>query len=1085
MNSARSFFASVAVIATFAGCRTEKPATVVPPPPTIESFTTSAPSSPSGGTVTLTWKTTNATAIELREASTGDLSVATDQVNGTFQATVSGPSLFVLVARGAGGSDARALSVALTGQQLGELSFNALPPVIAGGASTTLVWSAPGATVVTLTAGSQPVDIGGQRTSGAVTVSPKFDTTYTLTADGVARTLTVTVQAALLTAELTPRAAEVGQTITLSWTAAGADSVTVSSGARGQLHTTTTSAEVESGTYADVVPPTPDNGVVTYEIAAIKGTTRFTRVLEVNVGTGIAITRFDAPRFAASGASYSVRWETRAADSVELKLDGVTVHRTSSRQTAATGIFAFASPAADFSVELIATNTRGGRASRLALIDSVGVPTTATLSASPTTVAAGQPVTLTFAAAEARRVRILDSKGQAVFSVTGQAAESGTATVYPDVTTTFTLAADNLLGNPAVNATASVTVTGATPTLTQFPPTAISGQKVALDTAASGALLYGFPHLQVLSAAQADFRDIRATGARVLETGSNVTSVDLPFSTRLWGQLRTGSLTISRAGWMAWGAPLTVVSSNATTLPSSTGADGLIAPFWDDLTLIANSAVYVEVVGDAPEQSLIVQWDGLQIGTTAGTSVTFQVKVHQRGMVSFHYGTMNYGTASFTVGVQDQTRLVGLTAPAAPTSNSSLYFFSPVAPPIETRVVKGGTVGGYVKQGELYSLISQPAAAYAIPADLGLTELMFRTHAAVPGGQYIEVLNRTSTPLDLSGWELRAPNTPTFLVPPGFTLQPNVPTVIGTTEDPALNDDAGVTLAWGTSGFSLSQDAGTFTLGTSDAGSGFNYSGPADGGRGQGLNVDPGPLVGSTGPPALVACAATTPFGGQTPAQLGTPGSDPGCGFPYTLQAIPSKFVDISDAGTALLNGALAETFAVAINLAPNLGDPAPVAFGAPRPIVSMGGNGYLLWGTFTSSTDFNRSVTSTTANVGSVAVFWDDLDSLLPRSELFWKKFEANEDPATPQRHWVFQWRALSFGSSSPSDDLNFEAKLFESGVIEYHYGAMVSGTTSNYASGTSATAWLENPTGTQALVISVNQPSIRPFTAYRFVPR
>lgn len=1085
MNSARSFFVSVAVVATFAGCRIEKPATVVPAPPSIESFTTSSPSAPSGGTVTLSWQTADATSIELREASTGALNVATDLVDGTFQATVQGSSLFVLVARGPGGSDARALSVALDGQELGELSFTALPPVIAGGASTTLAWTAPGATEVSLTAGGQAVDIGGQRTSGAVTVSPKFDTVYTLTADGVARSVTVTVQAALLTAEVTPRAAEVGQTVTLSWTAAGADSVTVSSGARGRLFETTTSAQIESGTFADVVPPTPDNGVVTYEIAAIKGTTRFTRVLEVNVGTGIAITRFDAPRFAASGANYSVRWETRAADSVELKLDGVTVHRTSSRQTAAVGIFAFASPAADFSVELIATNALGGRASQLALIDSVGVPTSATLTANPTTVAAGQPVTLTFASAEARRVRILDSAGNAVFSVTGQAAESGTATVYPDVSTTFTLAADNLLGNAAVNATAAVTVTGALPTLTQFPPTALNGQKVTLDTAASGALLYGFPHLQVLTAAQADFLDIRSTGARVLESGSNVTSVTLPFSTRLWGQLRTGPLTISRAGWMAWGAPLSAVTSNATTLPSGTGADGLIAPFWDDLTLTASAAVYVEVVGDAPEQSLIVQWDGLQVGTTAGTEVTFQAKVHQRGMVSFHYRTMNYGTTTFAVGVQDQTRQVALTAPAAPTSNSSLYFFSPVAPPIETRVAKGGTVGGYVKQGELYSLISQPAAAYVIPTDIGLTELMFRTHASVPGGQYIEVLNRTSSPLDMSGWELRAPGTPTFFVPPGFTLQPNVPTVIGTTTDSALNDDAGVTLAWGTSGFSLSQDAGSFTIGTSDAGSGFTYNGPADGGRGQGLNVDPGPLVGSTGTPSLVACSATTPYGGQTPAQLGTPGSDPGCGFPYTLQVMPSKFVDISDAGTALLNGTLAETFAVAINLAPNSGDPAPVAFGAPRPIVSMGGNGYLRWGTFTSSTDTNRTVTSTTSNVGSVAVFWDDLDSLLPRSELFWKKFEPNEDPATPERHWVFQWRALSFGSSSPSDDLNFEAKLFESGVIEYHYGAMVSGTTTNYASGTSATAWLENPTGTQALVISVNQPLIRPFTSYRFVPR
>lgn len=1085
-NSLKILIAGLLAGTALTGCRIEKPATVVPPPPSVESFTASAREVAIGSPVTLSWKTSNATSIELREAAGGALAVPVDTLEGSFVVTLDAASLFVLVARGPGGSDARAISVAPSGQVVGELSFSALPPIIPGGGSTTLAWIAPGAAQVSLTAGAQAVDIGGQRTSGAVTVAPKFDTTYTLTADAQTRTITVTVQPALLTAEATPRAAEVGDTVTLRWTAAGADSVTVSAAGRGQLFEATTPSEIASGTFADTVPPTPNDGVITYEIAAVKGTDRFTRLLEVNIGTGLAITRFDAPRFSAAGASYSVRWETRAADLVELKLDGVTVHQTASRQTAGVGIFAFNSPTSDFTVELIATNSRGGRVSQLAQIDSVGVPTSATLTANPSTVAVGQPITLTFASQEARRVRITDSAGQAVFSVTGQAAESGTAIVYPDVSTTYSLSADNLLGNPAVTATVAVTVTGTPAAVTQFPPTAITGQNVELTTAATGALLYGFPHNQVLASAQADFRDISGTGSRVLETGSDVTSVDLPFSTFLYGQRRSGPLTISRAGWLAWGAPLVVLSANATTLPSTTGPAGMIAPFWDDLVLRANSGVYVEVVGDAPDQTLIVQWNNLQVGTATTTEATFQAQVHQRGMVSFQYRTMNLGTApSFVAGVQDQTRGLGLQAPGTPASDSAVYFFSPVSPPAEVRVVKGSTWGGYLKQGNAYSLVSQQAAAFTIPTDIGLTELMFRTHEAVPNGQYLEVINRTSAALDMSGWELRAPNAPTFAVPMGFTLQPNVATVLGASTDPAENDDAGVSLSWAASGFFLSQDAGSFTIGTADAGSGFTYTGPADGGRGVGINVDPGPIVGTTGTPGLQACLATTPYGGQTPAQLGTPGADPGCGFGYSLQTIPSKFVDISDAGTALLNGVAATEEPFPIDLAPNVGDPAPVAFGVARPQVTMMGNGYLAWGTQSVSAWSNRSVASTSSNPGTVAVFWDDLDSLLPQSEMYWKRFAAGEDPATPQQHWVFQWKSFSYWLSSTPDDMNFEVKLFESGVIEYHYGSMVSGTSSNYATGTSATVWLENPAGTQALVISINQQLIRPNTAFRFVPR
>ena len=139
---------------------------------------------------------------------------------------------------------------------------------------------------------------------------------------------------------------------------------------------------------------------------------------------------------------------------------------------------------------------------------------------------------------------------------------------------------------------------------------------------------------------------------------------------------------------------------------------------------------------------------------------------------------------------------------------------------------------------------------------------------------------------------------------------------------------------------------------------------------------------------------------------------------------------------------------------------------------------------------DFSNPTNPSTSDapVGKLAIFWDDLHTTpgaMPSSEMYWKHFNANEDPNTPVEHWVFQWAHVRHFNTNPADDLNYEVKLFLDGSIEYHYGAMSSGTTANYADGNSTTVWLENPTGDTAYVISNNQPLVRPNTAFRFVPR
>ena len=69
-------------------------------------------------------------------------------------------------------------------------------------------------------------------------------------------------------------------------------------------------------------------------------------------------------------------------------------------------------------------------------------------------------------------------------------------------------------------------------------------------------------------------------------------------------------------------------------------------------------------------------------------------------------------------------------------------------------------------------------------------------------------------------------------------------------------------------------------------------------------------------------------------------------------------------------------------------------------------------------------------------------------------------------------------------TDDLSFEVKLFDDGTLEFHYAAMTSGGTTNYGNGNSATVWIAKPDGQSAMPISINQPNVAPYTAWRFTP-
>jgi hypothetical protein len=119
------------------------------------------------------------------------------------------------------------------------------------------------------------------------------------------------------------------------------------------------------------------------------------------------------------------------------------------------------------------------------------------------------------------------------------------------------------------------------------------------------------------------------------------------------------------------------------------------------------------------------------------------------------------------------------------------------------------------------------------------------------------------------------------------------------------------------------------------------------------------------------------------------------------------------------------------------------------------------------------------------IAAYGDDLQGYWIDSEIYTERIAAGADPLTPAAHWIIQWEHWSH--YNVGDNLNFQLKLFDDGTIEVHFAEMSSASVDQYGSGGSAVTWVENPAGSQALVVNANSltPGITPHTAFRFVPR
>jgi hypothetical protein len=1091
----------------------------------ITSFSVDKPKITRGESVAFTFAAERGKAASIIDQSGAEIPVTFDATagTGTATATPSASSFYILHVDGDGGRDTAFVQVAVD-EGLKSVFLVVVPQEVKAGQSVDVLWSAAGGKNVSVRAGQTNLSMDP---TGSLTHTPARSTTYTLSAqkpDGSMLTASVDVKVkpVIRSFVASPPVARPGETITLRWSTAGGERVVVSEATFGQVADEATNVDLGSATFTvpyfqgdaglDVdgglgpdagtpsVPPVRDGFPLrfTLTLSTAAPAQSVSRAIDGRVGQGPVIDTFDVPEFASRDRAQTISWQTTNAWRVELYADGLLVAAPRAGQ-ALDGSFTVPPISAVTEFTLVAYDYTGLSVSRSGTVTPVEPPGIVSFTTPPQVPSAGSPVAAAWQTTNATSVVIKVANGTNLFFTdVPNEVRMGTRDLRVASTTTFVLEAYNAAGDK-VTATSTTSVTA--PAGITFSPdpspenTLITAQ---WDVSALGAIdLLGLPgnapqvnmassrfiDLDTVPAARTlYFEDVDDGTAEFTAPGGFV----FPFVTT-----RASTFTASVNGVLVLGNRA-VTSNNADVGAAGYSGPALLAPFWDDLDLGSTGTVKYYLDGAHFPRTLIVQWSKVAISGASGTELTFQVQLSETGKFLFVYKTLTGADSdSATIGAVEspktfQRALSHNAAGAVAEGQETVWFandLSRVAGTQALTLTRSRPFGFFVENASNQLIAVQGMPRVFAANSVLVNEAMPVPNAAVPQGQWIELFNTTDQTLDLDGLELvsgSGPAAPFTLR--GLSLDAGAYLVLGQSTDPTENGEANVSAAWGAGDLPLAA-ADSVTLRIPGATpftiSSLSWSdGSADGG----VNSAPGESV---QPPeaAITAsgrltCARTKTFG---PAmQVGTPGAENETCFEYTLSPIPVAYEDVSASGTPLFafGVSIDETTPASFDL------PAPFPyFGTARTRAWVSPNSWLAFTPQTSAVFSNRTTPSATSNpVGAIAPFWDDNQNTATASP---PNADSNVYWARRGNYTIVQWHRWRHFATSPADDLNFEVKLFDDGVIEFHYGTMVSGTTSNYADGNSATVWIERPDGSAALPIGRNQAVIAPNTAYRFTPK
>ena len=305
-------------------------------------------------------------------------------------------------------------------------SISASPNPVIEGQSATLNWNSTDGTAASIDQGIGSVTPNVYSTAG---VSPITATTYTITVDGPGGTATESVVLEvnnLPVVDITSESAAIteGGSTTLNWTTAYTDTLSIDQGI-GDV----------TGTTSTVVSPLV---TTTYTITATNVYGSRTDSVTVTVNNLPVISSFEASANPITqGAATTLSWTVTGATSVSID-QGIGAVAASGSTSG--------SPASETTYTLTATNAYGTRTAAVTI--TVDDLPTVSIAASPAAITQGGSSVLSWVSESADTVSI----DQGV----GAVAASGSTTVTPSVTTTYTITGTNTYGSRTDNVTVTV-----------------------------------------------------------------------------------------------------------------------------------------------------------------------------------------------------------------------------------------------------------------------------------------------------------------------------------------------------------------------------------------------------------------------------------------------------------------------------------------------------------------------------------------------------------------------------------------------------------------------------------------------------
>ncbi|MFD5055963.1 S8 family serine peptidase [Streptomyces tendae] len=236
-----------------------------------------------------------------------------------------------------------------------------------------------------------------------------------------------------------------------------------------------------------------------------------------------------------------------------------------------------------------------------------------------------------------------------VLDVTGKPLAQATVEVTGTPVGSVTSGADGTFTLPSVaEGTYTLTVKPAAPVLCDGVSTtslAVDGVETRTIRLPARSDAYGN------SCAPAAYSWIKGTESVSLSGDEDARTISLPFWVSLYG-VDYSSASVTTNGLVNFLAPRLGDYAN-TALPSDAEPNGIVAPFWDDLTLDKKSRVQTATTGKAGHRKFAIVWNKAVL-LSDQSRVTFEAVFDEAtGDITFQYQSVGDG-AGATVGIENQ-----------------------------------------------------------------------------------------------------------------------------------------------------------------------------------------------------------------------------------------------------------------------------------------------------------------------------------------------------------------------------------------------------------------------------------------------